>query len=213
MLTFFYLRELLRGFDMRFPVLFAVLFLCFSGILKAEDHDCLYYLNPGSVKVAWTAFKTTAKIPVGGNFNAIEISGNKTGKTIEEMLNSLEAKVNLASLNTNNEGRDKTLQEWFFSKLVHGISGKIVSVNEATKTASLLLEINGIKKEVPLTYRDENSNYIAEAKIDILDFGAEGPLNDLNIACKELHKGADGISKTWSEVHFKISANILQSCK
>lgn len=36
-----------------------------------------------------------------------------------------------------------------------------------------------------------------------MDFNTGKAMEALNQACFELHKGADGVSKTWSEVHIK----------
>ena len=55
--------------------------------------------------------------------------------------------------------------------------------------------------EVKSTF--ENNVYTIETDVDLMDFNAGKGLEALNQACLELHKGADGVSKTWSEVHIK----------
>ena len=45
-----------------------------------------------------------------------------------------------------------------------------------------------------------------KATMDITKWNAVEALNSLNIACKDLHKGADGVSKTWSEVALNIKS-------
>ena len=37
------------------------------------------------------------------------------------------------------------------------------------------------------------------------DWSAQKAVASINLACKELHKGKDGVSKTWSEVGIDIS--------
>ena len=39
-----------------------------------------------------------------------------------------------------------------------------------------------------------------EGTLNLEDFKAESALASISEACFDLHKGADGISKTWSEV-------------
>ena len=43
-------------------------------------------------------------------------------------------------------------------------------------------------------------------KMDVLNWNAKSSLDSLNLICKELHKGLDGISKTWSEVAINITS-------
>ena len=44
-------------------------------------------------------------------------------------------------------------------------------------------------------------------KMDVLNWNAKSSLDSLNYVCKELNKGLDGISKTWSEVAINISSS------
>lgn len=42
--------------------------------------------------------------------------------------------------------------------------------------------------------------------MDLKNWKAQAAINTLNVVCFDLHKGEDGISKTWSEVKIEISA-------
>ena len=43
-------------------------------------------------------------------------------------------------------------------------------------------------------------------KMDVLNWNTKSSLDSLNVIYKELHKGLDGISKTWPEVAINISS-------
>ena len=67
----------------------------------------------------------------------------------------------------------------------------------------LNLTLNKSSKEYEVKSTFENNVFTINGTIDLLDFNASKALEALNQACLELHKGADGVSKTWSEVHIK----------
>ena len=67
----------------------------------------------------------------------------------------------------------------------------------------LNLTLNNTSKEYEVKSTFENNVYTIETDVDLMDFNAGKALEALNQACLELHKGADGVSKTWSLVHIK----------
>ena len=66
-------------------------------------------------------------------------------------------------------------------------------------------------------YIDPNSTYYDEivelkGKIHLeKQFGAIKAYNSIHNKCNELHKGADGISKTWEEVDVHVKSLILNT--
>ena len=44
-----------------------------------------------------------------------------------------------------------------------------------------------------------------EAVMDLDNWQAQLAIEALNIVCKDLHSGDDGISKTWSEVKIEVA--------
>ena len=58
-------------------------------------------------------------------------------------------------------------------------------------------------KIVTKTY---STSFSMATKMDVLNWNAKSSLDSLNLICKELHKGLDGISKTWSEVAINITS-------
>ena len=52
----------------------------------------------------------------------------------------------------------------------------------------------------------------ANGEFDMLDFGLSDALASIHLACEQLHKGKDGVSKTWPNVGINVSAKIIQDC-
>ena len=84
------------------------------------------------------------------------------------------------------------------------LSGKLVLENDSIGYANI--KMNGITEKVPFLYTIEAKTFSMNATMDITKWNAVEALNSLNIACKDLHKGADGVSKTWSEVALNIKS-------
>ena len=186
----------------------------------AHAVSCTYELDTQSVKVTWTAFKTTAKVAVGGSFNGTEIAGKvKKQKSLGNLLNGLHAAIALKdakSLSTGNPARDQTLFDHFFSKFKNAtLDGKFSNAKGSGTDGDLKLDVkmNGKSVSVPLHYTwDATGNFEAKGGLDLLDFGLQTPFDELHQNCEALHKGADGVSKTWSTVDLKLSAQITQKC-
>ncbi len=169
----------------------------------------------GDVKVNWTSYKTPLKIGVNGSFNKVDyVAAAPVGKNFREILVGSTVTIDTASVDSNNEGRDATLLNAFFKKMVgEAIHAKIVDI-KAQKVkrgepkvgvVTLQVRMNDIAKRVPMRYRFKDGLLKANGNIDLADFNALGALGTLNKACFDLHDG-----KTWSDVtigfEMKISA-------
>lgn len=152
-----------------------------------------------STKVSWTAYKTTDKVAVGGSFTEINLTTMETGNTPEEVLEGARFSIPVSSVFTNNPERDGKLKEFFFNVMkdpeflggeIHFKEGKAI----------LALTLNGITKDVPVEWTYENNKFSINGTLNLEDFGAQDAVASLNKVCFDLHKGADGVSKTWSEV-------------
>lgn len=159
-----------------------------------------------STKVNWTAYKTTDKVAVGGSFTQIDIKDLKSGQTPQEVLEGARFAIPISSIFTNNPDRDGKLKEFFFMvmKDPEFLAGEIHTKNGVT---TIFITINSITKEIPVTTSYENKKYSVNGVLNLEDFNAQEALASINKACYDLHKGADGVSKTWSEV--AISGSIL----
>lgn len=159
-----------------------------------------------STKVNWTAYKTTDKVAVGGSFNEISLNDTKVGNTPQEVLEGARFSIPVSSVFTNNPDRDSKLKEFFFMvmKDPEFLAGEIHTKDGST---SLLLTINGITKEVAVETSFENNKFTVNGTLNLEDFGAQDAVASINKTCFDLHKGPDGVSKTWSEV--AISGSVV----
>jgi hypothetical protein len=138
----------------------------------------------------------------------------------EVQIAQLEAEIEVKDENlirTGNPGRDLTLFQHFFShiKKRHLLMGRIQEVksNGNQGEFDLLLTLNQKTKRIPFTFTwNEGGQFEASGALDVLDFGLAGALKDLHQTCEVLHRGPDGVSKTWSQVDLKLIAKIGKTC-
>ena len=67
-------------------------------------------------------------------------------------------------------------------------------------TGTIDLKMNGVQKKIPIKHITSGQLVELEGKLNLEDWNAQSALESLSKACFDLHKGEDGISKTWSEV-------------
>ena len=163
-------------------------------------------------KLEWTGFKTSKKLPVKGSFNKINHNSTKANNPLE-LISSLKFVVDTSSVDSGNSVRDKRLVKSFFKLMKGQISGEIVQVKgENSGVAQVSLTMNGVTKPLAFRFKLEGAKFSATGRLDILDFQSSKALKALNDACLDLHKGPDGVSKTWSDVEIKISAQLKKGC-
>jgi len=178
--------------------------------------NCTYEVNPDSVKVNWTAFKTTDRVGVTGSFKQMELDGPTRAESFEELLKGITVTLNSRAVNLNDTLKEQNLISYFFEKLVdENFTGQITAVNENDQTFILSLSLNGQVQEIPMTYSYDPSSGKIEAKgrIDLLNHQAENALRSLNEKCFDLHKGPDGVSKTWPDVDLLLQAEVKSDCQ
>ncbi|PCE64651.1 YceI family protein [Sediminicola luteus] len=167
-----------------------------------------YQLVNDSVKVGFTAYKTTEKKPVGGSFTEINIKNSVQGDTPLAALNGIEFGIPVSSLFTNDATgtRDPKIKEFFFGvmKNTELISGKLSVSGEAL---SMEITLNGETNSIPMTLEQvDGHNYKVSGTMEMGDWNALEAVASINKACEVLHTGPDGVSKTWSDV--AVHANI-----
>jgi len=64
--------------------------------------------------------------------------------------------------------------------------------------------MNNITQELPFTYTIAGNIFTMKTVMDINKWNGQAAIVSLNVACKDLHKGADGVSKTWNEVAIEV---------
>ena len=106
----------------------------------------------------------------------------------------------------------RRIRDHFFGELLSKdtLSGKIVKIDSAE--VEVELSMNKISKNVVLKIEQKDNEYLLTGAINVLDWKAEKGLKGINDACKDLHKGADGISKTWADVNLYISTILKEKC-
>lgn len=176
---------------------------------KEKLQTTQWVLNEDASSIHWTGYKTTGKIPVKGVFKTFKINGIKPAKDLKTELQHAQAEITIASIFSNNEDRDKKLIAKLFENMTDTdkIYGRIEKLASDGQSATLNINMNAREKLIPVQIHiDENAGQITiNGKIDLLkDFQADKALTQFHKACFDKHKGADGVSKTWSEVGFKV---------
>jgi hypothetical protein len=173
------------------------------------EKESAYSLVSDSTKVSFVAYKTTEKLPVGGEFKSIKITELGSGETPLEILNGSKFSIPVSSLFTNDATgtRDPKITEFFFGAMkdTELISGTFKLDGE---NASIDVTLNGETANIPL---DVTSNmediYTFSGVMDLKKWNASDAVASLNKVCEALHTGPDGVSKTWDEV--AIKADVL----
>ncbi|OIQ39978.1 MAG: hypothetical protein BM563_03660 [Bacteroidetes bacterium MedPE-SWsnd-G1] len=196
-------------------IILSVLFVSVSckKEVKSEDKKApenSYTLDSKSAKIGWTAYKTTDKLAVKGEFTDLNLKIGKSTSNPIELINSTEFNIPVSSIFTNNDDRDSKLKQFFFGAMKNttALTGKL-HINE-DKTGTLTVTMNGISNEVPITYTLENNEFILTGTMDLNNWDGQEAIASINKACFDLHKGADGVSKTWDDVQIDASINLIK---
>lgn len=165
-------------------------------------------IDANTIDVNFTAYKTTDKVGVKGSFKEIQLTKVSEGTTAQEVLNGTEFSIPVSSLFTNNDARDTKIKMYFFGimKNTEALTGAITTSSESEGTIHLTM--NGETKGFPITFSQGGNKVTLNGTIQLENWNALEALESLNKVCFELHKGADGVSKTWSEVSITSSFDI-----
>jgi len=209
-----------------FPtVIITSLFLTSCGENNKDKNDtainsepiCSYeYTKASSATVNWTAFKTTAKVGVGGTFNQVMVKGGEKSTKITDVLSNITFTIVTGSIFSKNEERDPKIVNSFFgameaTDLIIGHT-KSVEGNNESGTCTFYLTLNNIEKEVTLDYKVNDNKVSLTGEIDLANWNGDDAIASLNKVCEDLHKGEDGVSKLWSIVELTIEANLDKNC-
>lgn len=171
-----------------------------------------FSIKENTIILKWTAYKTTEKVGVGGEFTEVKVKNVVSADHLYKATEGLEFSIPVSSLYTNNDSRDTKLKEKFFGMMQNTelISGRVNAVEgDDTKGHGVIdLKMNNVSCDLPFDYTIENNEFKLSSVLNLLSWKAEVALDSLNQACYDLHKGADGISKTWAEVQINASVEI-----
>ncbi len=170
-----------------------------------EKKQAPFSLQNAQNTISWTAYKTTEKIPVKGQFKKVKITSGGEGKNIKEAINNASFSVPVSSIFTSDTSRDYKIKKFFFGVMdkTQLLSGKLFLENDSIGYTEITM--NGVTKKLPFIYNLNNKIFSLKAAMKISQWKAEKALDSLNAVCKDLHKGADGVSKTWDDVDIEIT--------
>lgn len=190
----------------------AVLYSSLVVFAQTPNGACTYSYKPDSLKIEWTAYKFTEKKGVLASFPVFTLDAPASANSAQELFEKTSIEIDPQGLESGDPGRNDNLKKYFFKKMIGTkIKGQIVSFSPAI--SKVKIDMNGVSKVVPFRMKIEGAKYVAETDIDIMDFKMKKSLEAINKACYELHKGADGKSKTWSAVSLALSTEIIENCK
>lgn len=167
-------------------------------VSQEEPSDIVDGLVKSST-VKWKGFKTTERVGVSGTFEAVQVSNTNDGTTPEEVLNGAKVRVAVSSISSGLEERDGKLKMILFGAM-ENTSDIFGTINFKDGKTFITFTLNNVSKEYEVKSKFENNVFTIETMIDLVDFNALPAVEALNTACGDLHKGADGQTKTWSEV-------------
>lgn len=182
--------------------------------ISLANKSCNYQFQAGSEKLIWTGYKFTKKLGVNGSFDHIEFTQNTMSKSIDELISSISFTVDVASLNSGLELRDKKLLLFIFGQMKNPgkITGKVISSDISQNKAIALISMNDVSVQLPFVVTKSENSLSFTGEIDLLTFGMSESFHTLEQVCKELHTGEDGISKSWSTVGLKIDVILSEKC-
>lgn len=176
-------------------------FLIISCKKETKKEPTKFSVVAETITVNWTGYKTSEKVAVKGKFEKIEISNSKQAATALEAINGTEFSIPVSSLASGDATRDTKLKTLFFA-VMDATTSLTGTVNlGADGKGTVNLKMNGVSKEIPVTYVLSDQIIELHGTLDIInDFNAQGAFDSIHKACEVLHTGPDGVSKTWTDV-------------
>ncbi|SVC69560.1 uncharacterized protein METZ01_LOCUS322414, partial [marine metagenome] len=144
----------------------------------------------------------------------------QTFDSVHDLVNGLKFSINSLSSSSGDVIRDLNLKDYFFNYLTQNFKINGIFGEPANDSIDVTFDIFGQPKIIRLAFLNYTTsdisavNQIIEIKGSISlksMFGAVKAFNSLHEKCYDLHKGSDGISKTWEQVDIYIKAHINSS--
>lgn len=175
-------------------------------IVETKKSTAPFAVSNAENDINFVAYKTTEKVGVNGWFTKVDVLSGGEGNSVKEAIHNTEFSIPISSLYTKDTSRDYKIRKNFFGMMDNTdiLSGKLMISDETSGTAEVTM--NGETKQVPFTYTIVDRKFSMNAIIDVNDWNAGKALATLNKVCEFLHTGADGVSKTWSEVALNITS-------
>ena len=182
-----------------------------DGILYKLD------MSAGNTEVNWIGYKTNEKTAVSGSFSEFSSDReNQSFNSIDDLVDGLNFSISSLSSSSGDPIRDLNLKDHFFKYLtdnfeIEGTLGK--PINDSIDVSFNILGQNETVRFAYSTYltTSKYSNKIIQikGKLNLVNqFNGEA-FNSIHKQCFHLHKGADGISKTWEDVDVHIKVLVI----
>ncbi len=174
-----------------------------------ENIQKTYTLDVNKTSVYWTAYKTSDKVPVKGKFTEVTLENVENALSMRAALNGLKFTIPVSSIFSKDTIRDGKLKKFFFGVMKNTtlISGELKITDNSNGVVALTM--NGLNKELPFIYNVSGKGVITIlATMDLNNWNAQEALTSLNNACKDLHTGKDGVTKTWNDVAIRVVTHI-----
>jgi polyisoprenoid-binding protein YceI len=188
-----------------------------AGAEIEKKETCFYTYEAGNSQLEFTAYKFLGKTGVGGTFTEINVKGGEKNEDAHALLEGLSFEIPISSISTKNEGRDQKINTFFFGEInTEVLSGKVVSLDDATGKATLAITMNAITKNVEGEYLLADNAFSFDTEINVLDWEAGNGIEALNEECKDLHTdyaNGDTESKLWPDVTLSFSTELKKVCE
>ena len=201
-------------------MMFSFLFLGSLGLVSEASADstessCSYTIV--EAKPGWTAYKTTSKAAVSGSFTEYTTTPGESSKSIADAIQGTKMTIVPSSVDSGLELRNQTIATKYFAAFAPDTPFEVrvesVEGDNQSGTANLVVDINGKPKTLAFPYSvAESGELTAKSTMEMMDFGLKAAFDSIHKACEALHMGADGISKTWTDVELSITAKIKKTC-
>lgn len=187
---------------------------CKKSVKKEQEQPVvatsIYALDESTAKIGWTAYKTSEKVPVKGEFKQVTFKNEAITVDPIDAINGTTFSIPVSSLFSNNADRDYKLVKLFFGVMENTelLSASISITNE--NSGNLSLTMNAATQRLPFTYTLIDNVFALSGVMDLEQWNGQAAIASINKACFNLHKGADGISKTWNDVQIDASISIVK---
>ncbi len=209
-------KSLYKGLKMKKFSYIALFFLyLFVSSIHLSAEACQYKYNNEKTTLEFTAFKFTEKTGVKGKIEKFTVTKTREANSILGVFQKLEFTIFPDSVNSGVPDRDNKIRTLFLGSILKNkeITGNVSNISGGEQgKANLNLSWNGVKKTLPVTYSISEGSLEVKGIFSVLDFNLKEGLGKLNQACDDLHKGADGVSKLWPDVEFRIVSALDSSC-
>lgn len=182
--------------------LFLLLFV-FCSVANAE------VTLEGNPTLKFTGYKFLDKTPVSGTFKSIQWDAKKKAESVEELLRSAVVKIDSYTVDAGNAARNTNIKSALFRKWGgQNIEGKVKKIDSKSEYVVVEMQVGSKTKELIFQYSLKGKDLILTSSIDLIALGFGEAFASLAKKCAGLHKGKDGVIKTWSVVDLEIIAKL-----